>query len=337
MARNRHDPHLQRLTASALRAALCVGVLAALPAAAVAQEGGTQAVHEASERAAAPAAEPRAPGTHAYDMPALPTFGATATALRPRHEEERIGEYAQPRWTSFRRFPTTRAYVRPAGTFAVEWWLETKLDLSNLDFVRHRGELEMEWGLGARLQFDVYLETVQDQFATHGTAAPIRINEKFELRWAIAEWGKIPLNPTLYLEVIRLDNDLPGIEAKVLLADELAPGWFVASNLIFERVSTRPTGEDEYAVTLALAHSLADSHLSLGLEAKLELTDVSGHRFDFANWELLGGPSIWWSPYPPLRILAVALLGAETAHDFRAHNDRVAPIFEPTVIAGWEI
>jgi hypothetical protein len=57
-------------------------------------------------------------------------------------------------------------------------------------------------GLGHRLQLDLYLQTEQA-----GHQAPLEIGaEKVELRWALADWGVIPLNPTLYAEFVR-NND----------------------------------------------------------------------------------------------------------------------------------
>src|ERR1041385_923834 len=47
-------------------------------------------------------------GRHAWELPPIIVVGEKAPEL---HEEEKIGSYAQPRWTADRRFPETRVYV----------------------------------------------------------------------------------------------------------------------------------------------------------------------------------------------------------------------------------
>lgn len=240
-------------------------------------------------------------------------------------EEERIGEYAQPRWTAQRRFPNTRIYVRPAGTVGFEWWLEQKLDLEDLDQVRYRSQYEFEFGLGHRLQSDIYLQTEQN--GHHG--AWQLAAEKLELRWALADWGALPLNPTLYLEFTRQHDAPPKVEVKALVGEELAARVHFGLNLVFEH-ELGGALENEYAITTGVSYSIADEQFSLGAEVKFETVDVSGQRLTFDNWELLGGPSLSWSPVPPMHVLFVALFGNET------EGPQDTSLFEPTLILGWE-
>ena len=72
---------------------------------------------------------------------------------------------------------------------------------------------------------------------------------------------------------------------------------------------------NEYALTAGLSYSLIDDVLALGLEAKLELVDPGADPFDFVSWELLAGPSLAWSPVPPVHVLFVPLFGFETEKD----------------------
>ncbi|MCB9708296.1 MAG: hypothetical protein H6714_05890 [Myxococcales bacterium] len=295
-----------------------------------AQENDAQAVAEAHKRAREakqPAsAVPREPGRHTYDMPALPPEYSAHATVYPSHETERIGSYRQPRWTAFRRFPNTRAYVRPAGTMAFEYWLESKYNLKDSEEVRHRSQFEFEFGLGNRLQFDVYLQTQQ---LGHDGALELHA-EKLELRYALANWGVIPLNPTLYAEVVRQHDAPVKLEGKILLAEQFTSRLFFASNIIYER-ELGDDQEAEYAITGALAMSLFDSRFSAGLELKLETVDVAGARLAFDNYEVLGGPTLFWSPVDPMRVLATFLFGAEV------EGDTTIPLFEPTLIVGWEI
>lgn len=151
------------------------------------------------------------------------------------HEAQRIGDYNQPRWTATRHFPGTRVYVVPAGSVGAEWWLDYKQSLSDRRAARYRSRYELESGLGHRLQLDVYLQTEQS-----GHHAPIKLAaEKVELRYALADWGVIPLNPTLYLELVRNHDDYPVDELKALFGEELAPRWHMGMNLVFEHARGR--------------------------------------------------------------------------------------------------
>ncbi|QQR90000.1 MAG: hypothetical protein IPJ88_17865 [Myxococcales bacterium] len=263
------------------------------------------------------------PGRHVYDMP--PVYGATAVVPSVK-ELQLIGSYKQPRWTSFRRFANTRSYVRPAGTFAFEYWWENKTSLRDATDARNRSQFEVEFGLGYRLQLDVYLQT--EQLGLDGSYQLQR--EKLELRYALADWGKIFLNPTLYFEVVRQRDAPVKLEGKLLLAEQFGQRWFFASNLVFER--ELGGGEaHEYQLTTALAYSMVDSRFSLGAEVKLEMVDAPGARFAFDAYEALAGPTLFWSPVDPMRVLFVALLGAEV------ENGQTTGLFEPTLIFGWEI
>ncbi len=81
---------------------------------------------------------------------------------------------------------------------------------------------EVEVGLPYRLQMDLYENWISNdkgRLRHHDVAA--------ELRWALADWGKIPLNPTIYGEWKFVDRSQgPDVyEIKLLLGEELAPRW----------------------------------------------------------------------------------------------------------------
>jgi hypothetical protein len=242
-------------------------------------------------------------------------------------EEQRIGGYAQPRWSATRRFPGTRMYVVPAGSLGIEWWLEDKQNLRDLHDVRYRSQYELEMGLGHRLQLDLYLQTEQ-----YGHRGPLELGaEKAELRYALADWGQIPLNPTLYAEFVRQNHGPPKVELKALLGDQIAPRWHMGFNLVFEHELGGPVEENEYALTTGLSYTLADQLFALGVEVQLESIDQAGDRLSFRHWELLAGPSLAWSPVPPVHVLLAPLLGNER------QSGSNTPLFEPTIVIGWEI
>jgi hypothetical protein len=61
-----------------------------------------------------------------------------------------------------------------------------------------------------------------------------------KIRYALAEWGKIWGNPTLYFEHKLLDGKYQGIEPKLLLGDRIGKKGIWGVNLIYEAY-TAPT------------------------------------------------------------------------------------------------
>jgi hypothetical protein len=283
--------------------------------------------------AASAASRPSAPAAYGGRLPsweALPAYRTAVHDTARLHEEEPIGEYGQPRWTARRRFPTTRLYVVPAGKLEFEWWYELKLDLGGTSPPRTRTQWEFEMGLGHRLQLDLYLTTQQE-----GWSGPLFLHEeKVELRWAIANWGVIPGNPTLYLEWVHANDGPMKLEAKLLFGGAFAPRLHWGANLVWEHELGAPF-ENEYAATVGIAYTLKDGALSLGVEALLELTRPDALPA-IEGVEVLGGPSLAWHPVPAMNVLLVALFGAESTRVAPGLHD-TAPIFEPTLIVGWEI
>lgn len=134
--------------------------------------------------AASPAPPPATPQwgagypTRPWQLPAIEVPGEKLPEL---HEEELIGDYQQPRWTAQRRFPTTRMYVIPAGKAEAEYWLRYTMPTKDPTKRREvRSYYEMGFGLGHRLQFDIYFVTQQEG---HGSESHIELKrEQLELR-----------------------------------------------------------------------------------------------------------------------------------------------------------
>jgi hypothetical protein len=228
-------------------------------------------------------------------------------------DAELVGSYRQPMWTTARRFPSTRVYVLPAGNTTFEYWLITEGELESGNRAKFRSNYELELGLGAHLQLDLYLFTEQAE----GYAPLDLAGEQIELRWAFADWGVIWGNPALYLEWVRRDEKPQKLEAKLLLGDLITPRLFWGLNLVYER-ELGGESEGEYALSFGLAYTLVDGILSLGLEGKVELVDVSGARFDFAKKELLFGPSLQIRPLPGVHLDLVPMFGVEIGEETEA-------------------
>ncbi len=275
-------------------------------------------VGDAAEQHATPAADAGAPAPN-----------QTTVVGERWGEAERVGPYGQPRWTDRRRFPETRVYVAPPGSATFEFWLEPKVPFDGGD-LRLRSLYEMSFGLGYRLQLDLYL-----RFEHNGTD-PVQLeSERVELRWALADWGVLPGNPTLYLEWIRPTAAPQRLEFKLLFGGAFTDRLYWGANLFWERELWGGPQEAEYGATVGLSYSLLDSKFSLGGEARLELVDHRNTRFNPDSVEVFLGPSISWRPIPNAHVLLVAFLGPELAR-----NEVNAPltgglIFQPTLVMGW--
>ena len=245
-----------------------------------------------------PITRPPSERLRSFELPAITVTGErTASDLR---EEDRIGPYAQPRWTATRRFPSTRVYVVPEGKVEIEYWLRPTFTREGDTEIRTL--YEIEFGLPYRFQLDLYFRTDQD-----GDGSEILIGQQVEVRWALADWGVIPGNPTLYLEWVGLEQRPDKVEAKLLLGGELAPRWHWGSNFVAE-LETGGGREYEYQLTGAISYTLIDERLSLGAEMQAIFADVKDDRGDFTQTYLLG-PSVQFRPMPAMTINLAPLAG----------------------------
>jgi hypothetical protein len=243
-------------------------------------------------------------------------------------EEDRVGEYGQPRWTAHRRFAETRVYVRPAGFFELEWWIEPEIEHGGGGKVDTTTRFEAELGLGHRLQLDFYL--IAEKVGHEGDVNVA--GESIELRYGLADWGVIPGNPALYVEYQASSaktSEPDTIETKLLLGGEIAPRWHWGANLSFER---QLSGElqNEYMVTGGISYAVTDTSfksegVSVGAEVKAPFTDVTGRRGNMHE-ECLIGPSVQWRPYPAAHIDIVPLFGVTG----------FSPQFAPVIVMAWE-
>ena len=255
-------------------------------------------------------------GTHTWEMPPIEVKGKA-----PLVEEDLIGTYAQPRWTAHRRFSETRVYVIPEGMSDFEFWLIPKVR-KNGGPTTIAAQYEFEFGLPGRFQVDLYAVSHKT-----GESGPMEFDEqKYEVRWALADWGKIFGNPTLYAEWKAISNAPDHVEAKLLLGGQLAPGWHWGSNFVYEH-EIAGAKEDSNEWTTGLSYSAKDSKVGIGLETQLaRISEVKRGTREHTGTEFLLGPSLQFRPSP------------------RSHLD-IAPLFGLTkasvrskifVVFGWE-
>jgi hypothetical protein len=200
-------------------------------------------------------------------------------------EETAFGQNLQPEWTARRRFTTTRVYVQPP------WQVETELSW-DATYARdaapsHTLRQEVEIGLPYRLQVDYEAAEI---VAPHNDRYD---SSSVELRWALAEWGKIPLNPTIKAEWRINNGEADTYEVSLSLGDELAPRWHWGSECFYEQ-QVGSGREREFAGSLALSYTVIDGKLGVGIESKLsDEGDKDQHNPEIS---VIVGPSLQWRP-----------------------------------------
>ena len=236
----------------------------------------------------------------------------------PVSEERLVGENQQPEWTAYRRFSTTRIYVLPPWQFEFEQWWKGKFPDEGKS--EHLFQSEVEVGLPYRFQIDFYenIENTADDTTRHS-------GNQIEMRWALAEWGKILLNPTLYGEWKLNDHAPDAFELKLLFGEELAPRWHWGFNIFYEQ-EINGARTTEAGFSQAVSYTLLDSKLSVGAEMNFERTTEKGSRGE-PEIEFLIGPSIQWRATPRAHIDLVPLFG----------TTRDSPIVEAYLILAFEL
>jgi hypothetical protein len=229
-----------------------------------------------------------------------PTYGPVPLA-QARSEGQRVGRYGQPDWTTQRRFATTRAYVLSPWQVEFESWWKGKIRDGRQP--SHLFQEEIGIGLPGRFQLDFYGNiTHEDPQGTMWKGTQV------EVRWALADWNRIPLNPTVYGEWKFNVHGAPDAwEVKVLLTQDFGRRWHAGVNLFFEREVSGDLAE-EMGASAALAYGLVDQRFSVGVEAKYERATTRMTRSD-PEQEFLLGPSFQWRPLRNTHVDVVPLFG----------------------------
>lgn len=231
--------------------------------------------------------------------PARPASAPTTFGRVPSFAT-RVGPNRQPAWTTHRRFATVRSYVIAPGQVEFESWWEGKFKKSGDE--RHRWLEEVSFGLPHRFQVDLYWR-IQSETGEATRSSDLQV----EVRHALASWGCLPLNPTLYGEVKILEDQPDVAEGKLLLSDELGRRAQWSFNVFYER---QLGGEEEveWGASLGVGFTVCDPTLSVGVEAVYENTTVRGARGD-PEQEVLLGPTIQWRPLRGVHLDVAPLVG----------------------------
>mgnify|MGYP003338005422 FL=1 len=218
----------------------------------------------------------------------LPDITVFGPMIPVASEELKVGEYQQPEWTQHRRFPTTRVFVQkqPWEVGFEQWW---RGRFRRNGTQQHRFQEEIEIGLPKRMQLDLY-----ENWTSNEKGQMRQLSHAVELRWALADWGKIPLNPTLYAEWQFVDPARGGDvwEVKLLLGEELAPRWHWGLNLIYEQEAGQGRAT-EMAWSQGVSYTFIDQKLSGGVEMRFAHETAKGSR-SLPEITYMVGPSAQW-------------------------------------------
>src|SRR6266403_6007011 len=240
--------------------------------------------------------------------------------------EELPSAYGAPPGFSRSRFSnTTQAYVlAPWAFFFGELFEGQGFRHGPPDYLFTQ---EIEMGLPYR--FNVAAETQFERFNGGGGDQTMSL----EARWALADWNKIPLNPTIFAEYkfgvgpIRHEEVPPppggggeeeesgppqvtdAYEVRLLLAQEFFGRIEWAMNWFFEKENTgdrgREWGFSQAAMTPVL---LPNERLKVGIEMLYKNVTTKDTRGDAVNSFVIG-PSVAWKPTAQSRLDISPLFG----------------------------
>jgi hypothetical protein len=144
------------------------------------------------------------------------------------------------------------------------------------------------------------------------------------LRYALADWGRIPLNPTVAVAWKLNDGAADAVEGQLLLGAELSPQWHWGVNFLAEQ----QVGGDRFrerSVSGGLSYTLVNEKLNLGLETKYAVESDKDTRGEPGRrWQI--GPSLQWRPSDETHFDIVPMWGAT----------RAAPRLEVFIFFGFE-
>ena len=223
-------------------------------------------------------------------------------------DRDLVGPYGQPQWTTQRPFSTARSYVLPAGMMQFEQWVRPTYNKGVKPEYRFLEEYAI--GLPGRFQLDVYERWNVEADPTTNNEKANHEGVQIELRYALADWGVIPLNPTLYAEWVERGGpqDKPDkYEIKLLLSDEILPNLYYASNIIMEQEVAGEL-ENELGWSNAFSTTVIERKLLAGVECLWQGQNLHGSRNDRTS-QFTIGPSMQYRPTNRTYINFVSLFG----------------------------
>lgn len=223
------------------------------------------------------------------------------SARESGEEFEEPGGYGQPQWAErSRASATTKLYVLSPYEIFVGV-------LSESDFLRHgtsRHDLVQEIEMGLPHRFEIGFEN----HVGLGGGDASEISANLAARYALAAWGKIPLNPTISGEyrfgtgehlTDRFgrgpDGNSPdAYELRLLLGQEFVPRLQWAANLFFQH-ELGGARNREVGFTQDIAYLAVADKFEAGVEMRYTNATRRAEKQGSAN-EFVIGPSANWKP-----------------------------------------
>lgn len=199
-----------------------------------------------------------------------------------------------------RTLGTVRSHVLPAGEVEFsQWW---RVTAPRNGSASHRLRSEIEAGLPGRIHlalYETYEITERDTWRHKSVDV--------EVRWALAPYGELLLNPTLYGEWKFVDEAADKYELKLLLAEDLSEAWWWAGNAVWEQ-QVGDDREEEIKLSQALFYKIDGYNLAAGVEMQYTHATEEGSRSD-ADHSFIVGPSVLWKMCDRAKLKAAALFG----------------------------
>src|SRR6266508_2552830 len=242
--------------------------------------------------------------------------------------EEVPSAYGAPPGLSRSRFSnTTQAYVLPPWAFFFGELFEGQGFRHGPPNYLFTQEIEM----GLPYRFGVAAETQFERFNGGGGAQTVSL----EARWALADWNKIPLNPTLFAEyqfgvgTIRHEEGPPpppgeeeeeeeeggppkvpdAYEFRLLLAQEFGGRFEWAMNWFFEKENAGDRGREwGFSQAVMTPVLLPNERLKVGVEMEYKNVTTKDTRGDPLNSFIIG-PTLAWKPTASTRLDVSPLFG----------------------------
>ena len=269
---------------------------------------------------------------HAQQIQSTHELAPVRVEERP-YGEELVGPYNQPRWSARGRFSAnTDVYVLPPYSLYLD--VDYHGTFPRRGVPDHLFIQEFEIGLPYRFQlaFELYEEAQDGR-----RQVPFTL---IEGRYAFADWGKIPLNPTILgeysfgigtqypvqpganqeVEAGGNQQDVAGrvrrvtkkhisdtYEVRLLLGQEIGKYIEFACNVFFDQ-TIGGDREREIGFSTATSFAIHGEALEIGLETSYRNVSQQGERRNAKNiFEL--GPALTVKPSPHTRIDLAPLFG----------------------------
>lgn len=249
-------------------------------------------------------------------LPSLPVVGHAVPG-----ENKIIGAYGQPEWSARRPFPGVSVYVQPAG--------QAEFEFSFSDALQPEGAHEREWapeveiGLPHRFQL-----AIEEDYANFREGSPAlqwhQGGIRAAVRYALADWGKIPLNPAVGVGRRFRSAASDAAIGEFALGDELAPRWHWGANASYERQAGHPSWHT-LSTAAALTYSVTNETLNIGLQGEWRQARKAADAISLVR-RTTAGPCLQYRPIDRIHLDVATLFGTE--HGRAVHDVRLSFGFE---------